>query len=525
MKFKKILLMALTSSLALIITGCGSSSDGDGGGSGGTNITAINCPATVGGLAVTQTSAGTMSNGAVTTKASCSIAAGSLTANATLDDTRDWRLSGMLRAAGSYSLTIAAGTDITADSGAYIFIDTDGTIQSNGTGANPVRMSSSSDADFNGPGGWGGLFIRSTGANLLDYTVVAEGGEETVVAGTTYTDNIVINGATSQTRLTFVQSHDSARDGIRLQNTDARLSWILVTGATRDGIWYRDFNGLVKDYLSINRPTTGSGRAGIYASRSTIVRTSNPRFVNVTLMGRDDTSVQIGADDAANEFGILFADNTNQGRFANILIANYRNGCIATSEQADLSGFSTNTGSYFDGIHCANEAGGNPSFRVNRTGTTGLPAGVVAANNSNGDGLNYYNGAMNPINFTGETSTRNFTAAWYLSGIGNSSPSNNTSNGGTAADTNSFDNSGSPLNRFRGGDTNGSGTLETADNGATPFLGNTTNPFFADVAGDTGGYDLTHIGASRSGSDASAAQFNNWTVQTGIGEGFVPTRQ
>ncbi len=519
MKFKKIFLMALASSLALIITGCGSSSDGDGdGGNTNTSTSAINCPATVGGLAVTETSAGTMSNGAVTTRASCSIAAGSLTANATLDNTRNWALSGMLQATGGYSLTIAAGTNITAGTGAYIFINTNGTIQSNGTGANPVRMSSS-DADFNGSGEWGGLFIRSTGTNLLDYTVVAEGGEATAVAGTTYTDNIVINGATSQTRLTFVQSHDSARDGIRLQNTSARLSWILVTGATRDGIWYRDFNGLVKDYLSIHRAT--SGRAGIYASRSSIVTTSNPRFVNVTLMGRDDTSVPITTSDT-NEFGILFADFTNQGRFANILIANYRNGCIATSEGADLSGFSTNTGSYFDGIHCANEAGANGSFQVNRTGTTGLPTGVVAANNSNGDGLNYYNGAANPINFTGETSTRNFTAAWYLSGIGNSSPSNRASNGAITTDTNSFDSSDGPLNRFRGGDTNNNGTLEAADNGATPFLGNTANPFFADVASDTGGYDLTHIGASRSGSDASAAQFNGWTVQTGTGEGFTP---
>ena len=148
-------------------------------------------------------------------------------------------------------------------------------------------------------------------------------------------------------RLTFVQSHDSNRDGIRLQNTSARLSWILVTGATRDGIWYSNFNGLVKDYMAIHRPE--SGRSGIYAAAtSTDSGVSNPRFVNATLVGRDDTSTSAEGDATAREFGILFADNITQGRFGNILIANFRNGCYEVEPSADIS----NLG-YFDGVHCA----------------------------------------------------------------------------------------------------------------------------------------------------------------------------
>ena len=50
--------------------------------------------------------------------------------------------------------------------------------------------------------------------------------------------------------------------------------------------------------------------------------------------------------------------------------------------------------------------------------------------------------------------------------------------------------------------------------------------FNLDVADDTGGYDLTHVGAARSGNPANASQFDGWTVATGPGEGFlVPFNQ
>lgn len=140
------------------------------------------------------------------------------------------------------------------------------------------------------------------------------------------------------------------------------MSWILATGAKRDGIWYRDYNGLIKDLMVIhNRDADGSsGRSGIYASR-TASGTSNPRIVNATLVGRDNSSESAAGDDSAREFGILFADNSNQARMGNILIANFRNGCIELEPTADLSQVDTGVPgpNYLDGIHCANEAGQN----------------------------------------------------------------------------------------------------------------------------------------------------------------------
>jgi hypothetical protein len=75
------------------------------------------------------------------------------------------------------------------------------------------------------------------------------------------------------------------------------------------------------------------------------------------------------------------------------------------------------------------------------------------------------------------------------------------------------------LNGFLDGDTNNDGTVDAADNGS-PFI-IADNAFNADVAADTGGYDLTHVGAVRSGNPATASQFDGWTVATGADDGFV----
>ena len=467
---------------------------------------------------------------------------GVLTESATLTADRTWYLEGALQigsAETAATLNIEGGTQIRGDNQDvtdYVLVYPGSSLNANGTGANPVHFLSDDD-DVDGSGEWGGVFLRgfnglssegTQGSNRLDYVVVAEAGaavEVTIDAQTvTYSDNLVLNGVDSTTTLTFVQSHNSARDGLHILNGDPRLSWILATGSARDGIWYRDFNGLIKDLMVIhNRDIDGStGRSGIYASE-TEEGNSNPRIVNATLVGRDSTSEGAGASD--NEFGILFADNTDQIRMANVLIANFRNGCYEADTAADLSQIDTTVPgpNYIDGIHCASEAGANGNFGVVRDGSVGFPAGTVAANNSNGDGIVYYNGAggelpgantpfdsaSGGLNFTGELvdRTENFTAGWYLNnlrGIGN----------GLAGDA-SF------LNGFLDGDTNNNGVVDAADT-ASPFVisDDGEGGFNQDVAADTFGYDLTHIGAVRGGA-VTNTQFDNWTVDTGPFDPFT----
>ena len=437
------------------------------------------------------------------------------------------------------TLDIEAGTQIRGDNQDvtdYVLVYPGSSLQANGTSANPVQFLSD-DEGVDGRAEWGGVYLRgfnglsiggTQGSNLLDYTVIAEAGaavDVTIDSQTnTYTDNLVLNGVDSSTVLSFVQSHNSARDGLHILNGDPRMAWVLVTGAARDGIWYRDFTGLIKDLMVIHdRDSDGSlGRSGIYASE-TEAGNSNPRIVNATLVGRDSTSETAGDND--NEFGILFADNTDQIRMGNVLIANFRNGCYEADSGADLSQIDPFIPgpNYLNGVHCANEAGANGTFGIVREGSIGFPEGTVAANNSNGNGLVYYNGAgpvldsantpfnsaSGGFNFTGELvdRTENFTAGWYLDnlrGLGNGLLSNP-----------GF------LNGFLNGDTNQDGIVDTAD-ASSPFIIGDDGPggFNQDVAGDTFGYDLTHVGAVRGGA-VTNTQFDGWTVATGPFDSFT----
>ena len=545
--FKSRLNTALALSVVLALSACSSSDDDDGGGiiDAVTDDTAIDgiddltdvdaagpgdCPV-VGNLIPVELAAN-----------QCQIS-GQLIENAVLTAGQDWFLEGGLQvgtAEIAATLDIEPGTQIfgdNADVTDYVLVYPGSSLRANGTGANPVQFLSDDD-NVDGSGEWGGVFLRgfnglptlagTQGSNLLDYTVIAEAGAavEITIDGqaNTYTDNLVINGVDSNTVLSFVQSHNSARDGLHILNGDPRMAWILVTGAERDGVWYRDFSGLIKDLMVIhNRDIDGSsGRAGIYASE-TEAGDSNPRIVNATLVGRDSTSEVAGAND--NEFGILFADNTDQIRMGNVLIANFRNGCFEADTAADLSQIDTTTPgpNYLDGVHCAHEAGANGNFGIVRDNSIGFPDGTVAANNSNGDGLVYYNGAgavlgiantpfdsaSGGFNFTGELvdRTENFTAGWYLDnlrGVGN----------GLVADA-TF------LNGFLDGDTNQDGVVDTADTSSPFIIGDDgEGGFNQDVAADTFGYDLTHVGAVRGGA-VSNTQFDGWTVDTGPSDPFT----
>jgi len=467
---------------------------------------------------------------------------GQLTENAVLPAAQTWFLEGALQIGTpeiAATLNIEAGTQIRGDNvdvTDYVLVYPGSSLQSNGTAANPVHFLSDDD-NVDGRAEWGGVFLRgfnglsvggTQGSNLLDYTVIAEAGAAVAVTidsqTNTYTDNLVINGVDNNTVLSFVQSHNSARDGLHILNGDPRMAWILVTGAARDGIWYRDFSGLIKDLMVIHDQDSdgSSGRAGIYASE-TEAGNSNPRIVNATLVGRDSTSETAGAND--NEFGILFADNTDQIRMGNVLIANFRNGCYEADTAADLSQIDTFIPgpNYLNGVHCSNEAGANGNFGIVRDNSIGFPDGTVAANNSNGNGLVYYNGAggvlgiantpfnsaSGGLNFTGELvdRTENFTAGWYLDnlrGIGN----------GLLADA-TF------LNGFLNGDTNQDGIVDTADTSSPFIIGDDgEGGFNQDVASDTFGYDLTHIGAVRGGA-ISNTQFDDWTVDTGPFDPFT----
>ena len=186
------------------------------------NLQPGNCP-TVGNLASIELAAGQCQLG------------GELLEDGTLSADIEWFLEGGLTVGSesiSASLSIDAGTRIRGDNeGAndYLLVYPGSSLFANGTSSNPVQFLSDDD-DVDGSGEWGGVFIRGfigtnnegaqQGENLLDYVVISEAGATTTVTvggnQTTYSDNLVINGVDDTTRLSFVQSHNSARDGIHI---------------------------------------------------------------------------------------------------------------------------------------------------------------------------------------------------------------------------------------------------------------------------------------------------------------------
>ncbi len=359
--------------------------------------------------------------------------------------------------------------------------------------------------------------LAALGQINLQYVVVTEAGAAVTIGANTYTDNIVLEGVHDDTKIQYFQSHDSAGDGFRVQSSSAagqaRLSWLLITGASRDGFSYENFSGLVKDMLVIHRPEIYSlasntgGRAGIYASGAN----SLPLFINVTLAGRDTTSISsVNVND--REFGIIFADNSTQFRLANSIVSNFRHGCYEVDATSDLSGITASgavmTDSFIDGVHCGHEQSGtigNLFVRwVLRSGNDADNIPDAERGDGNGDGFRFHGNST--FNFDGEANPSiAITSVWFLNNIG-----------GVLMNDLVFG-TGTLLNAYAGGDTDGDSDVDSDDKNFQPLRSN-TDAFFASVTGVSGpsqGYDLTVIGVSRSNDSVFAGEFDIWTLQAG----------
>lgn len=452
---------------------------------------------------------------------------GTLTVSAVLSASEEWHLNGPLNigdGASNPTLTIDAGVEVFggADGSSfdYIYVAPGASISAIGSTLDPIIFSSD-DEDYEGSGQWGGLIIEDTLATFgqvrLEHLIVTEAGAEVLIGNKNYADNIVLDGVHDNTFIQYIQSHDSARDGIRLQSSEssanqARISWLLITGASRDGLSYNNFSGLVKDMLVIHRPElyngVSGGRAGIYASNSH----SLPLFVNVTLAGRDITSVNANSINS-REFGIVFADNSSQIRIANTLILNFRNGCYEVDDSSNLSavslGESDITQSFMDGVHCGHENSGlSGNVFVPFLLRTSVEGGVVSSGVNLpalvlNDGIQFHGNSA--FNFDGELNPSTaLTGTWYLNSIGGlfNDVVLNTTGG---------------LNAFADGDTNNSDSVTSADKDFQPLLNN-SDAFFGGINGlsiSSQGYDLTIVGAVRNSSRELANEFDGWTLQAG----------
>lgn len=484
---------------------------------------------------------------------------GTLSESATLPNTRIWFLDGQLIIDGGTTsdirLTVESGTDVRGSTGDSIYVTSGSGLFAVGSKISPISFGANRDgasfsSNFDDPGGglWGGIVIEDSLATdartRMEYVVISDAGEDVLINSTTYNNNLTLIGDHSSTSLHFVQSHDSAQDGIRLvgemnnQNI-ARMDWVLITGAGRDGISYKYFSGLLKNTLVIHRQgvfnslnNTG-GRAGLFASGTN----SLPLIINLTLAGQDNTVVPVLS--GVGESGIILDEDVNGIRIANTLIVNFRNSCTDLLDNANISMAVFNNGltsSFVDGLFCVNDFDAGDDWFVrtdadNNNGGDNNPNNfpLIAAINTNDNGVNYFAGMNVGVNFFDDSSsTTSFTSRWFVESINNS--------------VEIFDNgllgSGSTnrLNVYQEGDTDNSGSgvpdITTDDIDALPLLNDSdfgsVDGFPDDLSdpGDSRGYDLTHVGAILSSNGASSTddvnnpdvgdQFDGWTVQSGF---------
>lgn len=269
-----------------------------------------------GGFVVTQKDANT---GVLATKGNQGLVYGRFTANVTLTSDKTWQLYGPVFIGndntGNATITIQAGTTVTGvDLGTtpgFLVITRGSQIQAVGTAANPIVFTSAKAAGDRARGDWGGLIIN--GNARINPAAQAEGegnsgfyggtnddddsGELRYVrvefAGRLFTAENELNGIALQgvgrgTKLSYIQVHMGADDGIEFFGGSANIKYFIVTGADDDSLdWTYGWTGSAQ--FGIIQQYPNSGDSGIEAdSNATAGNTpvSDPVLSNLTVVGR-----------------------------------------------------------------------------------------------------------------------------------------------------------------------------------------------------------------------------------------------
>ncbi|MFP2997030.1 hypothetical protein ABN763_14025 [Spongiivirga sp. MCCC 1A20706] len=177
---------------------------------------------------------------------STQVIGGSQTSDLTLDASISYFLKGTLSMEAGTTLTIPAGTKITADveagdeTSTYIVIQKGATIDVQGTAANPVEMTSATET----PGTWGGLVIAGDATTTEGTDAIAEVGQ-IVYGGTNDTDNsgsiryLIIRYAGAQINA------ESQYNGLTLYavGSGTSIEWVAAIDGKDDGVEF--FGGTV----------------------------------------------------------------------------------------------------------------------------------------------------------------------------------------------------------------------------------------------------------------------------------------
>ena len=235
---------------------------------------------------------------------------GNLNANKTLNADTNYTLTGSYIVQDGVTLTIEAGTKISADKGGvdvYIAVLKGGKINIEGTAENPVVMSSVNPA----PADWGGLTICGKATTTAGVDAEAEVGGF-IYGGTDDTDSsgsinyLVIKGTGAQinsesqyngvslyavgsgTVLENIAVIDGADDGIEFFGGTASVTNIYLENNEDDSVdWTEGWNGTVTNtYISHTIEGFSTAFEGDKDN-------NNPKFINVTAISSvDGTALQ-----------------------------------------------------------------------------------------------------------------------------------------------------------------------------------------------------------------------------------------
>ena len=275
---------------------------------------------------------------------------GDISESVSLDASKVYKLSGLVKVKEGATLTVPAGTRIEGVGGtsAAIIVEQGAKININGTASSPVIMTSG----LNNPsrGDWGGLVIcgRATcnsGGGMSEVGDVAYGGNNdsdnsgTIrylrieYSGAAFNSEKEYNGLSlfgvgNATTIEYVQIYENADDGIEFYGGTVTANH-LVSSKIEDDLfdWTEGWRGGGQNWFGLN--DGGFGNRGMecdnWSSDFAASPRANPTISNVTLIGSGDQ----GAEPQA-----LMLRAGTKGSIDNIVIKNWKTGIEVRSDES-----------------------------------------------------------------------------------------------------------------------------------------------------------------------------------------------
>lgn len=275
---------------------------------------------------------------------------GDISESVSLDASKVYKLSGLVKVKEGATLTVPAGTRIEGVGGtsAAIIVEQGAKININGTASSPVIMTSG----LNNPsrGDWGGLVIcgRATcnsGGGMSEVGDVAYGGNNdsdnsgTIrylrieYSGAAFNSEKEYNGLSlfgvgNATTIEYVQIYENADDGIEFYGGTVTANH-LVSSKIEDDLfdWTEGWRGDGQNWFGLNNG--GFGNRGMecdnWSSDFAASPRANPTISNVTLIGSGDQ----GAEPQA-----LMLRAGTKGSIDNIVIKNWKTGIEVRSDES-----------------------------------------------------------------------------------------------------------------------------------------------------------------------------------------------